>query len=145
MSILLYGCTTWTLTKRIEKKTKWELHKNAWSYFEQILEATPHETAAVLLLTSHLKNIKIWRTTHAGDCWRSKDELISDVLLRTPAHGRASSIRKLDIVWMTCRKRWVIGTNRERERERERVREIRINGVTWWLWWWFILKWTIHF
>ena len=38
------------------EKVWWELHKNATSYFEQILEATPHKTAAVLLLTSHLKN-----------------------------------------------------------------------------------------
>ena len=29
--------------------------KNAMSYFEQILEAKPYETAAVQLLTSHLE------------------------------------------------------------------------------------------
>ena len=28
MSILLYGCTTWTLRKR-RKKFRWELYKNA--------------------------------------------------------------------------------------------------------------------
>ena len=33
-------------------------------------------------------NIKIRRTRLAGYCWRSKDELISDVLLWTPSHGR---------------------------------------------------------
>ena len=26
------------------------------------------------------------RTRHAGHCWRSRDELIRDVLLRTPSH-----------------------------------------------------------
>ena len=31
VSILLYGCTTWTLTKRMEKK---QLHKNTASNFE---------------------------------------------------------------------------------------------------------------
>ena len=35
------------------------------------------------------KTIPVWRTRHAEDCWRSKDELISDVLLWTPTHGRA--------------------------------------------------------
>ena len=30
------------------------------------------------------------RTRHAGHCWRSKDELISDVLLWKPTHGHAS-------------------------------------------------------
>ena len=38
------------------EKAKLKLHKNATSYFEQILEATPHETAAVELLTLHLKD-----------------------------------------------------------------------------------------
>ena len=33
------------------------------------------------------KTIQIRRTRHAGHCWRSKDELISDVLLWTPAYG----------------------------------------------------------
>ena len=46
-SILLYGCTIWTLTKRIAKKLEEKVHKNATSYSEQILEATSHETAAV--------------------------------------------------------------------------------------------------
>ena len=38
------------------EKTRWELHKNAMCYFEQILKATPLKTAAVPPLTSHLKN-----------------------------------------------------------------------------------------
>ena len=38
------------------EKARWELHKNAISYFEQILETIPHETTAVWPLTSHLKN-----------------------------------------------------------------------------------------
>ena len=42
--------------KTHREKARWELHKNAVSYLEQILEATPHETTAVLPLTSHLKN-----------------------------------------------------------------------------------------
>ena len=33
-----------------------ELHKNAMSCLEKILEATPHKTAAIELLTFHLKN-----------------------------------------------------------------------------------------
>ena len=30
---------------------------------------------------------------HARHCWRSRDELISDVLLWTPTHGRAKAGR----------------------------------------------------
>ena len=38
------------------EKAWWELYKNATCCFEQILEARLHKTAAVRLLTSHLKN-----------------------------------------------------------------------------------------
>ena len=46
-SILQYGCTTWTLTKCMEKKLDGKLHKNAESNMEQVLEAAPHKAAAV--------------------------------------------------------------------------------------------------
>ena len=47
------------------EKVRWELHKNAKFYFEQILEATLYKTAVVGLLTSHLtidpsKTNKTW-------------------------------------------------------------------------------------
>ena len=42
VSILLYGYTTWTLTKRIEKK----LDVDYTSNIEQVMEATPYKTAA---------------------------------------------------------------------------------------------------
>ena len=62
MSILLYGCTTWKLTKRIEKKAWRKLHQNATSYLEKILEATFQKTAAVCPPTSHLQNHQIRQT-----------------------------------------------------------------------------------
>ena len=39
------------------------------------------------------KTIKVRRTRHAGHCWRSMGELISDVLLWIPSHGRAKAGR----------------------------------------------------
>ena len=39
------------------------------------------------------KTIQVRWTRHAGHCWRSKDELISDVLQWTPSHGRAKAGR----------------------------------------------------
>ena len=36
------------------EKAWWQLHKNAKSYIEQILEAKSHKTAAVRPPTSHL-------------------------------------------------------------------------------------------
>ena len=41
----LYGCTTRSMTKRIEKKL--DGNKKATSYTEQILEVTPYENTAV--------------------------------------------------------------------------------------------------
>ena len=39
------------------------------------------------------KTIQVRRTRHAGLCWRSREELISDVLLWTPTYGRAKAGR----------------------------------------------------
>ena len=38
------------------EKARWELRKNATSYFERIPKATPHITTSIRPLTSHLKN-----------------------------------------------------------------------------------------
>ena len=85
-SILLYGCTTWTLTKRLEKK----LDGNYTRMLRAILNKSwrQHPTKHLPPIT---KTIQVRRTRHAGHCWRSKDELISDVLLWTPTHGRAKA------------------------------------------------------
>ena len=40
--------------KTHSEEAKRELHKNPMNYTEQILEAIPHETAAVRPLTTHL-------------------------------------------------------------------------------------------
>ena len=39
------------------------------------------------------KTIQVRRTRHAGHCWRSRDELIRDVLLWIPTHVRAKAGR----------------------------------------------------
>ena len=69
------------------EKAQRQLHKNAASNIEQLLEAALHKIAAVQLLTPITKTIKVRQTRHAGHSWRSKDELISDVLLWTTSHG----------------------------------------------------------
>ena len=89
VSILLYRCTTWTLAKRIGKK----VDGNYTRILRAILNKSwrQHSTKQQLygLLPPIKKTIKIRRTRHAGHNWRSTDELISDVLLWTPSHGRA--------------------------------------------------------
>ena len=84
-SILLYGCTTWTLTKRLEKK----LDSNYTRMLRAILNKSWWQHPTRHQLYGHLppitKTVQVRRTRHAGHYWRSKDELISDVLLWTPA------------------------------------------------------------
>ena len=93
VSILLYGCTTWTLTKRLEKK----LDGNYTRMLRAILNKSWRQHPTRHQLYGHLppitKNIQVRRTRHAGHCWRTKDELVSGVLLWTPTYGQAKAGR----------------------------------------------------
>ena len=93
VSILWYRCTTWTLTKRLEKK----LDGNYTRMLRAILNKSWRQHPTKQQLYGHLlpimKTIQVRRTRHAGHCWRSRDELISDVLLWTPSHDRAKPER----------------------------------------------------
>ena len=124
-SILLHGCTTWTLTKQLEKKLD--------GYYTRMLRAilnkswrqqpTRHQ------LYGHLppitKTIQVRWTRHAGHCWRSRDELIRAVLLWTPhmavqkqddqhEHTFSNYVRIRDVVLKTCLGRWTMGRSGER-------------------------------
>ena len=93
VSILLYGCTTWTLTKQLKKK----LDGNYTRMLRAILNKSWWQHPTRHQLYGHLppitKTIQVRQTRHAGHCWRSKDKLISDVLLWTPAYGKAKAGR----------------------------------------------------
>ena len=45
------------------------------------------------LLPPITKTIQVRRTRHTGHCWRSRDELIRDILQWTPSHERAKAGR----------------------------------------------------
>ena len=91
------------------------------------------------------RKLSVRRTRHAGHCWRSRDELISDVLLWTPSHGQAKAGRPARTyiqqlcVDTGCSPEDLPEAMDDREGWRQRVREIRADGVTWWWWWDFIL------
>ena len=93
VSILLYGCTTWTLTKRLKKK----IDGNYTKMLRAILNKSWRQHPTKHQLYGHLppitKIIQVRRTRHAGHCWRSMDELISDVLLWTSSYGRTKAGR----------------------------------------------------
>ena len=91
VSILLYGCTTWTLTKRLEKKLDGNYTRMLRAILNRFWRQQPTKQQLYCHLPSIAKSIQIRRTRHAGHCWGSKDELISDVLQWTPSHGRAKA------------------------------------------------------
>ena len=87
------------------------------------------------------KTIQVRRTRHAGHCWRTRDELIRDVLLWTPTHSRAKAgrpartyIQQLCEDTGCCPEDLPRAMN-DREEWRERARDIRATSVTWWRWW----------
>ena len=88
VSILLYGCTTWTLTKWLEKKLDSNYTRMLWAILNKSWRQ--HTTKHQLYghLPSITKTIQVIRTRHAGHCWRSRDKLISDVLQWTPTYGQ---------------------------------------------------------
>ena len=73
-------------------------------------------------------------------CWRSRDELIRDVLLWIPTHGRAKAgrpartyIQQLCEDTGCCPEDLPRAMN-DKEEWRERVRDIRANSAIWWWW-----------
>ena len=138
--ILLYGCTTWTLTKRMEKK----LDGNYTRMLQAILNKSWGQQPTKHQLYGHQpptpKTIKIRRTRHARHCWRSRDELMSDVLLWTPSHGRTKAGRPArSYKWLLCADTWYNPKDLpkamdDREVWREKVRNIRAESATWWWW-----------
>ena len=93
-SIVLYGCTTWTLTKRLEKKLDGNYTRMLRAILNNSWPAnTPQDTNCTAIYLLSRKLFKFRRTRHAGHCWRSRDKLIRDVLLWTPTHGRAKAGR----------------------------------------------------
>ena len=117
VSILLYGCPTKKLDGNYTRMLQAILNKS-WRQ-----HPTKHQ------LYGHLppimKTIHVRRTRHAGHCWKSRDELISDILLWTPhmavqkqdgqlEHIYSISVRIRDIALKTCQRRWTIGRSGER-------------------------------
>ena len=96
-------------------------------------------------LTPITKTIQVRRTRHAGHCWRSRDELIRDVLLWIPTHGRAKAGRPArTYIQQICEDTGCCPEDlpramNDREEWRERVRDIRAASTIWW-WWWIIFS-----
>ena len=131
-SILLYGCTTWTLTKRLEKK----LDGNYTRMLRVTLNKSWRQHPTRHHLYGHLppitKTIQVRRTRHAGHCWRSRVRTHKRCTLMDPntwpcksrddqhEHTFSSYVRIRDVVLkMNDREEW-----------RERVSDIRATSAT---------------
>ena len=142
VSIQLHECTTWTLTKRVEKK----LDGNYTRMLPAILNKSWRQHPTKHQLYGHLppitKTIQVRRTRHAGHCRRSRNELISDVLLWTHTYGRAKAGQpaRTYIQQLSgdtgCSPVDLPEAMNDREKCRQRVRDICAGGTTWW--WWLI-------
>ena len=138
VSILQYGCTTWTLNKYMDKK----LDGNYTRILRAILNKSWSRHPSKQQLYGHLlpitKTIQVKRTRQAGHYRKSKDRLIRDVLLWTPSHGRAKARRQARTYIQQlcadtgCSPEDLPEATDDRKGWRERVRDIRANGVTWW-------------
>ena len=137
VSVLLYGCTTWMLTKRLEKK----LDGNYTRMLRAILNKSWQQHPTRRQLYCHLppvtKTIQARRTRHAGHCRRSKNEIISDVLLWTPAYGQSKAgwpawtyIQQL-CDDTGCNPEDLLEAMNDRETWRESVRDICASRTTW--------------
>ena len=132
VSILLYGCITWTLTKRLEKR----LDVNYTRMLRAILNTSWRQHPTKQQLYGHLppitKTVKIRRTRHAGQAhtWCSPMD---------PSHGRAKAgrpartyIQQLGEDTM-CSPGDLPEAMNDRDGWRKRVRDIRAEGMTrWW-------------
>ena len=143
VSILLYGCTTWKLTKRLEKNLDGIYTIMCGAILNKSWQQHPRNHQLYSHLPPITKTIQAKRTRHAGHCWRSRDELMIDVLLWTPAYGQVKAGRPV----RTCIQKLCEDTGcspedrleamNDREKWRERVRDIRANSTT--LWWYIYI------
>ena len=143
VSILLYGCTTWTLNKRLEKKLDGNYTRMLRAILNKSWQQHPTRPQLYGHLPHFMKTIKLRRTRHAGHSWRSKVDLISDVLLWTLTYGRTKAGRPArPYIQQLCEDTGcgpedLPEAMNDREKWREMVRDIRARGTTWWWWWWY--------
>ena len=138
--ILLYGCTTWTLTKWLEKKLDGNYTKMLRAILNKSWRQRPTRHQLYGHLPAIMKTIHVRQNRYAGHCWRSRNELISDVLLWTPTHGQAKAGQPTRTYIQQlcedtgCGPEDLPEAMNNREKWRERVRDIRACDTTWW---WF--------
>ena len=69
--ILLYRCTTWTLTKYIEEKLNGNYTRMLSSVLKKLRNQHPTKQQVYGHWSSITRTIQVRRTKHAGYCWKT--------------------------------------------------------------------------
>ena len=111
-----------------------------WAILNKSWQQHPTRHQLYGYLPPIMKTIQVRRTRHLGHCWRSRDQLISDVLLWTPTYGWAKVGRPARTYIQQrcedtgCSSEDLPEAMNDREKCRERVRDIHAISTTWWWW-----------
>ena len=136
VSILLYGCTTWTLTKRLEKK----LDGNYTRMLRAIWMSpggNTHKAPTIRPPASHHENYPIWTNQTCRILLEKQGRDHKWWTPMDPVYGRAKAGRP---AWTYiqqlcedtgCSSEDLPKSMNDREKWRERVRDIRTSGMTW--------------
>ena len=125
VSILLYGCTTWTLTKRLKKKLDGNYTRMLRAILNKSWRQHPTRHQPYGHLPPITKTIQVRRTRHAAHCGRKKTNSSMMYSYGPPnmakqkqddqlEHTYSSYVRIRDVALKTCQKRWMIGRSGER-------------------------------
>ena len=74
-------------TKTHSEKARWKLQKNTTRYFDKSLKQNPTKQQLYGHLPPISQTTQVKLTKHAENCWRSKDELMINILWWTLTHG----------------------------------------------------------
>ena len=135
-SLVQFSYTTWTLTKLLEKKLDENYRMMLYAVLNKSWKQLSYKTA---VSKSHPRKLR-----HAGHYWRSRNELISNVLLLTLmyAHTSIGQPAKTEIhqlcVDAGCSLKDLLSMRADKDRWWERAKEIHVIGIPWW--WWFQFK-----
>ena len=88
--VLLYGSSAWTLTASLEKSIDGSYTRMLRAALNIPWQQHPTKRRLYGNLSPISSTIREQRLRFAGHCWRSKTELVSDLLLWTPKHGKSN-------------------------------------------------------
>ena len=124
----------WMQTKHMEKKLDSSYTRMLRAILNNSWRQHPTKQQLYAHLPPIMKTIKIRWIRHVGHCWRSRDELINNILLWTPSHGwaKAGWPARTYIQQLCANTGCCLEAMDNRDGWWERVREIYTVSTTWW-------------